>query len=49
MLLAIDVGNTLTDFGFFAYDMGDTPTHPLHLLYDDEAQTSTDVSYEDRH
>ena len=35
--------------GFFAYDMGDTPTHPLHLLYDDEAQTSTDDSDEDRH
>ena len=24
--------------GFFAYDMGNAPTHPLHLLYDDEAQ-----------
>ena len=29
--------------GFFAYDMGDATTHPLHLLYDDDAQPTRPV------
>ena len=33
--------------GFFAYDMGDAPTHPLHLLYDDEAQPPAGTNGED--
>ena len=34
--------------GFFAYDMGDAPTHPLHLLYDDEAHPPADKNGEGR-
>ncbi|MBQ9405164.1 MAG: glycosyltransferase family 2 protein [Desulfovibrio sp.] len=29
--------------GFFAYDMANVPSHPLHVLYADEAQTDQDT------